>query len=388
MSSPETPSDPHTPRIAIILPPKEGFTPEAVGAIGLLVERLARAGAHGTVIGRPNRAPTFPGIPFIPVKPGWGLNSATRYANGIAHILRQNHPALIEVHNWPEIALRLARTGTPTTLILNNDPQSMRGARTPQGRAALLNRLAAVATSSEWLRTRFLDAVPKTPRRPTVLLNCIDIPPVPPATRDSTILFAGRIVSDKGADLFVDACALALSQLPGWSATMIGADRFRPDSPETPFIQSLRPRAAAAAVTLQGYLPNAAVIAAMRRAAIVVVPSRWPEPFGLVALEAMAAGAALICTPNGGLPEVAGDTALYADPTPTALAEAILALAQDAPRREAQARAARTRAETFNAPEAAQRLLAFRQAALPPPARTPPARTPPARTSAAKPVRR
>ena len=370
------------PRIAIILPPKEGFTPGAVGAIGLLVERLVRAGAHGTVIGRPNRAPTFPGIPFIPVKPGWGLNSATRYANGIAHILRQYHPALIEVHNWPEIALRLARTGTPTTLILNNDPQSMRGARTPQGRAALLNRLAAVATSSEWLRARFLDGVPNTPRRPTVLPNCIDVPSLPLPSRDPTILFAGRIVSDKGADLFVDACALALPRLPGWSATMIGADRFRADSPDTPFIQSLRPRAAAAAVTLQGHLPNPEVIAAMRRAAIVVVPSRWPEPFGLVALEAMAAGAALICTPNGGLPEVAGGTALYADPTPASLADAILALAQDVPRREALAHAARARAETFDAPAAAQRLIAFRDAALPPPPKPPSPKPPPPRVQA------
>lgn len=371
MSSSRQGSPPDATRTAIILPPKEGFAPEAVGAIGLLVERLVRAGAPGTVIGRPNQAPTFPGIPFIPVTPGWGLNSAARYASGIIHILRQYFPTLIEVHNWPEIALRLARTGTPTTLILNNDPQSMRGARTPHGRAALLARLAAVATSSDWLRTRLLDGVPKPLRPPTVLLNCIDIPAAPPTTRDPMIVFAGRIVADKGADLFVDACAQALPHLPGWSATMIGADRFRPDSPETPFIQVLRPRAEAAGITFQGHQPNPAVIAAMRRAAIVVVPSRWPEPFGLVALEAMAAGAALICTPHGGLPEVAGDTALYADPTVAALTDAILALAHDEPRRASLAKAARRRAETFNAPEAAQRLLAFRQAVLTPPSRSP-----------------
>ena len=37
-------------------------------------------------------------------------------------------------------------------------------------------------------------------------------------------------------------------RLPGWRAEMIGADRFRADSPETPFIRALRPRAAAAGV--------------------------------------------------------------------------------------------------------------------------------------------
>ena len=52
----------------------------------------------------------------------------------------------------------------------------------------------------------------------------------------------------------------------------------------------------------------------MTRAAIVIVPSRWNEPFGLTALEALACGAPLIVSPRGGLPEVAGEAAVYANP--------------------------------------------------------------------------
>ena len=348
-----------------MLPPKEGFTPEAVGAIGLLAERLTRAGATGTVVGRANAAPTFPGIAFEAVRPGMGLRRASRYAAGVARIAVRQRPRLIEVHNWPEVALRLARLGTPVTLILNNDPQGMRGARTAADRTALLARLAGVATSSEWLRRRLLAGVEAALRPPVVLPNCIDVPAPPPARRDPLILFAGRMVADKGADVFVDACAAVLPRLPGWRAEMVGADRFRPDSPETPFLRALRPKAAAAGITLRGHQPNAEVVAAMRRAAIVVVPSRWEEPFGLVALEAMACGAALVCSPRGGLPEVAGDAALYADPAePGAVAAAVLALAQDATRRAALATTGRARAETFGAPEAARRLVAFRDAAL------------------------
>ncbi len=351
--------------VAVVLPPKEGFTPGAVGAIGLLVERLVRAGARGTVLGRPNGGPTFPGIPFEPVRPGWGVSRAARYASGVAHAVRRLRPGLIEVHNWPEIALRLCRLGRPVTLILNNDPQHMRAARSPLDRAALLGRLAGTATSSEWLRQQLLQNTPPPARCPVVLPNCIDIPPPPPPEREPLILFAGRMVADKGADVFVQACAETLPQLPGWRAEMIGADRFRPDSPETPFLRSLRPRAASAGIALRGHQPNAAVVEAMRRAAIVVVPSRWAEPFGLVALEAMANGAALVCAPSGGLPEVAGEAALYADPArPGATAAAILALARDAPRRTALAAAARARAETFGAPAAARRLLEFRAEVL------------------------
>ena len=350
--------------VAVVLPPKEGFTPGAVGAIGLLVERLARAGAGGTVLGRANDAATFAGIPFEAVRPGWGVGRAGRYAAGVARAVRRLRPGLIEVHNWPEVAWRLRGLGPPVTLILNNDPQAMRRARDPAHRAALLGRLAGVATSSEWLRRRLLDGVPAPACPPVLLPNCIDLSPPPPEERERLILFAGRMVADKGADVFVDACAAALPRLPGWRAEMIGADRFRPDSPDTPFLRALRPRAAAAGVVLRGHQPNGAVAAAMRAAAIVAVPSRWAEPFGLVALEAMAAGAALISAPSGGLPEVAGEAALYADPTTDALAAAILGLARDEGRRAGLGRAGRLRAETFAAPAAAQRLLAFRAEAM------------------------
>ncbi len=347
-----------------MLPPKEGFSPTAVGAIGLLVERLVRAGAGGVVLGRANDGTVFPGVRFEAVRPGWGFSRAGRYAAGVAAAVRRLGPGLIEVHNWPEVALRLVRLGRPVTLILNNDPQGMRGARSARERGVLLRRLAGVATSSAWLRARLLEGVADPVRVPVVLPNCIDVPDMPPMERERLVLFAGRVVSDKGADVFIDACAAALPRLPGWRAEMIGADRFRADSPETPYVRGLRPRAAAAGVTMRGHLPNAEVVAAMRRAAIVVVPSRWAEPFGLVALEAMAAGAALVCSGRGGLREVGGDAAAYAEPTGAAMAAAVLALAGDEGRRAALAAAGRARAEEFGAPEAAARLLAFRASVL------------------------
>lgn len=348
-----------------MLPPKEGFAPGAVGAVGLLVHRLARAGAGGLVIGR---APAdFADVPYRQASDGLGLTDASRYAAGVARTLRQVGPELIEVHNRPEIALGLARRlpGVPVSLFLHNDPQGMRRARRPLERAALLARLARVVCVSGWVRRRLLDGVLAPARPPIVLPNCIDLPPPPALRREQLILFAGRVVADKGADLFVSACAAALPRLPGWRAEMIGADRFRPDSPDTPFLRALRPLAAAAGVAMRGYLPHDQVLDAMGRAAIVAVPSRWDEPFGLSALEAMAAGAALVCSPRGGLPEVAGDAALYADPAqPGALAEALVALAEDDARRSALAAAGRARAERFDAPLAARALLALRRSIL------------------------
>ncbi len=353
------------PKAAIVLPPKEGFSDESVGAIGLLVRRLVRAGAGGIVVGRATRGPPFADVAFRPARRGWGLSGLERYAAAVARTVREIGPGIIEVHNRPAVALRLARRfpGTPVLLWLNNDPQGMRDARTPAERTRLLDRLARVVTASEWLRRRLLDGVEAPAGRdPVVLPNCIDLPPPPRAEREKLILFAGRVVRDKGVDSFVQACAEALPQLPGWRAEIVGADRFSPDSPETSFTRALRPAAAAAGVAMRGYQPYPAVLDAMGRASIVAVPSRWEEPFGLAALEAMASGATLVCSPRGGLPEVAGRAALYADPDePGALTRALLDLAGDEARRAALAAAGRRRAEGFGAEAAARRLLALRR---------------------------
>ena len=96
-----------------------------------------------------------------------------------------------------------------------------------------------VATSSAFLRGRLLNDIPTPARIPRVLPNSIDLRESPPPRASApVVLFVGRIVRDKGADTFVAACARALPQLPGWSAEMIGADRFGPDSPETPFLRA------------------------------------------------------------------------------------------------------------------------------------------------------
>ncbi len=363
------PLDP--PLVAVVLPPREGFGPGRTGAIGLIALRLAAApGFRTTFIGGPQTGPTFPDVAFHAARPPFWRpgNINTRYAAGVAGLLRSLRPALVEVHNRPEVALALARRfpGMRITLFLHNDPQSMRGARTAAERQRLLARLACTVTVSDYLRHRLLDGVPSPHKVPGVLPNCIDLAALPPdGPREKLILFAGRVVPDKAPDAFVAACALALPQLPGWRAEIIGADRFRADSPETDFVRGVRAAAGAAGVELLGYRDHPDVLAALARASIAVVPSRWQEPFGLAALEAMACGAALVCSPRGGLPEVAGAAAVYAEPDDTAaLAAAIMALAKDPERRAALAAAGRARARLFDLRPTLAALAALRSSVL------------------------
>lgn len=125
----------------------------------------------------------------------------------------------------------------------------------------------------------------------------------------------------------------------------------------------MRAEAARAGITVHGYRPHRDVLAAMALAAIVVVPSRWPEPFGLAALEAMACGAALICAPAGNLPALTAGAAVLANAAD--LPAAIDALMTNASHRHALSCAGMARAAAFGAPKAAEALDQLRAALLP-----------------------
>lgn len=362
------------PLIATVLPPREGFGPGRTGAIGLIVRRLAApqpdSPYRSLVLCGEQVGPVFDDIQTRTICPPWWRigNGNLRYAAGAVGELRRLSPALVEVHNRPEIALALAARlpAIPISLILHNDPLTMRRTRSVAERRRLLARLARVITVSEYLRGRLLDGIADPATPPDVLENCIDLGALPQGVaREQTILFVGRVVADKAPDAFVAACSAALACLPGWRAEIIGADRFRSDSPDTDFVRGVRAAAQAGGVSLLGYRDHPEVLAAMAGAAIVVMPSRWPEPFGLTALEAMASGAALLCSARGGLPEVGGDAAIYIDPDdPAGMADVIVALANDPARLAAMSAAGRLRARRFDLAPTRVRLDAIRAAIL------------------------
>ena len=355
--------------VAIVLPARETFSASGSGSVSLLVHRLTLAPSRygRLVVGLRCPAPftdvAFRGasLHWVPGRRGW------RYAVGVNQQL--DHARMIEVHNRADVALLIARMrpDTQVSLFLHNDPQTMRRLQTPDQRRAAGASLAGIVCVSQFIADRLREGAPEVAA--TVLPNCMDLSTLPPPSpeRDQLILFVGRLVADKGADSFVEACRLALPDLPGWRAEMIGADRFSPDSPITKFVADLIPAAARARVTMAGYQPFPRVMAAMARAAIVVVPSRWQEPFGLTALEAMANGAALICSGRGGLAEVVAQVALPCDPDrPETIAQAIRHLAASPGERAARGAAGWARAGLFDLRVTAAALDTYRDSLLSP----------------------
>lgn len=160
------------------------------------------------------------------------------------------------------------------------------------------------------------------------------------------IAFIGRMIPDKGADILLEA--VRRLDRPDIHLTLVGASGFDVNDPLTPFEQEVRRRARALGdrVTVRPFVPRPEVATALRQADVVVVPSRWPEPFALTVLEGMAAGAAVVGSEIGGIPESLRGTGILVPPgDASALAEALAALADDDVLLEDTARACLAHAE-------------------------------------------
>jgi glycogen(starch) synthase len=128
---------------------------------------------------------------------------------------------------------------------------------------------------------------------------------MPEITRDKTIVFVGRLVSDKGVDLLLQA--LKLLQRDGFSPdlTIVGS------GPEEGNLRKLSAQLGLdRQVTFAGQQSGNSLAQTLNRHRVLAVPSRWAEPFGIVALEGIACGCVVVGSQNGGLKEAIGPCGL------------------------------------------------------------------------------
>src|SRR6266704_2137216 len=154
---------------------------------------------------------------------------------------------------------------------------------------------------------------------------CAPEPPTPTAYKDPPrLLFVGKLERVKGPDLFL--AALEILDSEGWrfDVGIAGAGSLEAE------LRIAAGRLKRQKVTFCGSVGHDAVRSLYQAADIVVVPSRY-EAFGIVVLEAMAAGRPLVATSVGGIPEIvnAPRNAILVAPEATSIAAGIRRLASD-----------------------------------------------------------
>jgi glycosyltransferase involved in cell wall biosynthesis len=136
-----------------------------------------------------------------------------------------------------------------------------------------------------------------------------------------SILFAGRLVSDKGADLLLEAFAL-LQKTPSSPSTYTGSPlkgesegqptlTLAGSGPDLPLLeQKVKSLGISRQVHFTGSLLQSELVRLMQTSQIMVVPSRM-EPMGMVVAEGLACGCRMVVSNQGGMPEVGGPFCHY-----------------------------------------------------------------------------
>lgn len=179
----------------------------------------------------------------------------------------------------------------------------------------------------------------------SVIRNGIDTHGWPFAARPrrrgpAELLYFGRLEYEKGVHDAIAALPRIRRSHPGTTLTIAG------EGTQLDFLnEQARKHRVLKATNFVGMVDHSQLLALLHRADVAVLPSRY-EPFGIVALEAAAAGAPLVTSNAGGLGEavIDGVTGLSHRPGDVAALAAAVRVALDSPTAAAQrAEAARER---------------------------------------------
>ncbi|MFM9077386.1 MAG: glycosyltransferase family 4 protein [Solirubrobacterales bacterium] len=176
----------------------------------------------------------------------------------------------------------------------------------------IANRSDRVITCSEFMRDQVIDVFGAEPGRVEVIHNGIDpddLPEADPemlaglrerfaAPDEKLVLLIGRLVYEKGFQLALEAMPRVIEEMPGTRFLVAGSGTHEEELHRLAGDLGLMEHG-----TFLGWIGDDVLTSLYRIADLTVVPSIY-EPFGLVALEAMASECPCIAADTGGLREV------------------------------------------------------------------------------------
>lgn len=332
--------------VCFLNPPAEYYSPVSGGAIATIaMESTRRLIAHGhrvTVMTATNgdeqysigdivpiESPTRDQIPTVPRRlavlrsrlEGWDLPYYQFYLASFSKALRElkTPPDIVITFNDLVSAryIRAVLPGVKNVVWLQNE-QGTRQKSIGKALAAIDRFL----TCSSYIRDYHVGRYNIPQQNVTVIHSGVDVDSFKPESNYLTphktlrALFIGRIDPNKGPDIAADAVSTLRKEGLDISLTVAGGLWFygHGKEMEDPYFQSLKVKMDAAGANFVGYVVRPDVPALVRKHDVAFVLSRSNEPFGLVALEAMASGCAVISSNRGGLPEACGGAAIMVDP--------------------------------------------------------------------------
>jgi glycosyltransferase involved in cell wall biosynthesis len=325
--------------IAIVLPRGHRFAPDTSSSICTCAHDFARTASSAvrvTVLGSQCDAP-FGGMTFVGLAETGRLAAVAKrraYAQSAARTLAEIKPdvVLVELDGWLGAFVAAQRPGAaPVALRLHIDAEKtltgVKGWRRRR-RFRYVDGLISVSPAMNAIIQASMGGQPPS----IAAANGIDLDlwrGADDASREKRIVFAGRLVPEKGIVPMCEAVRDFLSRAANgdWRATFLVTDVAKKPELEQQCLAILAP--VAGKFDWRTNRSRAEVQATMKSASIVVVPSIMIEGFGMVAAEAHAAGCAVISSGTGGLRDASQSAAYYLDAvTPNDIVTALQRVSQ------------------------------------------------------------
>ncbi len=261
-------------------------------------------------------------LPWLP-----GDQFIARMATGNHHLvaalahLDRWVPDVVHAHDW--LVAWAGNTlhttwSRPLVATIHATERGRQGGHLPPGQPSAINSIewwltyqaSQVIACSQFMREEVAGGFSLPPEKVHVVPNGVDPVPwtAPPGTArtigtaDPLVITWGRVQYEKGFQTLVQAMPEVRLAHPGVQVVIAGRGGY---------LEELRDLARHCgvddAVEFPGFVPDDVLHDLLHRAACAVIPSLY-EPFGIVALEALAAGAPLIAARSGGLAEVLDGT--------------------------------------------------------------------------------
>jgi len=356
-----------------VITPGDHFSPRTGSAVPTVVHGLAAAVAEprsAVVVARGTYADHYDSADVVEYEADPVPFGAPRRADPFVGLLGLARP---EIGRTWRATLAGQRDWPEAYVLGHNAPQLMRYVDTQRHVPVLYAHNELLRSYPRWETARTLGGThrivcvsayladrtaARLPRRIAdrirVVGNGVDTEAFHPAwelrdTERMTVLFVGRTIPDKGVDVLLRAAALLATD--AIEILVLGSQNFDPHAPLSPYESSLRELAAASRTPVR-FLPTVGrhrIPDVLRTADVLVVPSRWPEPYGLTVTEGMATGIPVVASAVGGIPEALGGSGILVPPDdPDALVDALRGLADDPAERRRLGAAAREHAVTHD----------------------------------------
>ncbi|MDA8687640.1 glycosyltransferase family 4 protein [bacterium] len=309
-------------KINILLPYKEKFDENKASSVSITVRNnlfhsnyLKQIKIFGQNVENPIFKENFVGLKYSILS----LKSKNKFlAHEMLKIISQDldKNQLIEIHNRPYLLEEITNGNKfPISLFFHNDPQTMKGSKSIRERKNILEKCAAIFCVSEFIKKKFLEGINENFQKVHVLYNGVEKKLKKFPIKKKEILFIGRLVIEKGVHFYVDAIKDLAQKYPEWSFGIIGSFKLGDNKHRNFYSDDIikKMKAIGPQAQFHGFKNQEFVKDKMKSASIIVIPSIWEEPFGLVAAEAMSSGACIIASNVGGIPEIIKDNGILID---------------------------------------------------------------------------